>query len=815
MTDFEKLGAFYIGRPVDPATHDTRPEPLLYDSRDLTTHAVILGMTGSGKTGLGVGLLEEAIIDGIPVIAIDPKGDLGNLLLTFPNLAAGDFRPWIDESAAAREGRTPDEHARATAELWKKGLAKWDQGPDRIARFAASAERCLYTPGSRAGAPVSVLGSFAPPSAALDDEAKRESVQAAVSGLLGLLGLEADPLRSREHILLSTLLSTAWGHGRALDLPTLIQQIQAPPVTRIGVLEIDSFFPPGDRFALAMTLNNLLASPGFEVWTEGAPLDAASLLYGPGGRPRLSVFSIAHLSDAERMFFVTRLLGEVVSWVRAQPGSQGLRALLYMDEVFGYLPPTANPPSKQPLLTLLKQARAAGLGVVLSTQNPVDLDYKALSNAGTWFLGRLQTERDKLRVLDGLESAVAGGRFDRAEIDRTLSGLGPRRFVLNNVHEDGPVLFETRWALSYLAGPMTRDQIKRLTASEVSAPAAPIEAPSLAPAVASPAAARAATAATPPPRPIVPPGIDEGFVRATRPLGPDQTLVYRPHFAAAVNLHYANSRAGVDRWERVALWFALDDDIPSDPWTDARLLGERLPESDPEPASPARFSDLPGKAGNAKTRALWQKKLAASLYRERPLVLTTCKAPKLVSEPGESVDAFLGRVREQLRDARDLQREKLRKRYAPKLATLQSRIVAAEQRVEVEAEQYRDSKMQSALSIGATLVGALFGRKLASSTNVGRATTAMRGVSRSAKQKGDIARAEEKVEDLRQRLHDIELEFEKDMAALDAAVDIADVEVDELRIPPRKADTEIERCLLLWTPWRIGADGVAEPLFED
>ena len=387
---------------------------------------------------------------------------------------------------------------------------------------------------------------------------------------------------------------------------------------------------------------------------------------------------------------------------------------------------------------------------------------------------------------------------------------------MNNVHEDAPVLMRTRWTLSYLAGPLSRAQIKRLTASDVSTPAAPVEQPAVsqAPQTAPPSAARAAVVAEPPKRPIVSPGIDEGFVRASGSLGANQTLVYRPCLAAVVNLHYANSRASVDRWNRLALWFALDDDIPSDPWTDSRVLGDRLPEIDPEPVSPARFSELPGNAANAKTHALWKKKLASYVYREQPLVLQTCKQPKLVSEPGESPDAFLGRVREQLRDARDLQREKLRKTYAPKLATLQSRIVAAEQRVEVEAEQYRDSKMQSALSIGATLVGALFGRKLTSSTNVGRATTAMRGVSRSAKQKGDIGRAEEKVEDLRQRMQDIELEFEKDMAALEAPVDIADVEVDELRINPRKADTDVERFLLLWTPWRIGSDGVAEPLFE-
>ena len=817
MTDFEKLGAFYLGRAVDPETRDTTPQPLLYDSRDLTTHAVILGMTGSGKTGLGVGLLEEAAIDGIPVIAIDPKGDLGNLLLTFPGLAPADFRPWIDESAAAREGRTPDEHARATAELWRKGLAKWDQGPDRIERFAGATDRCLYTPGSRAGVPVSVLSSFAPPKG-LDEDARRESVRASVSGLLGLLGIDADPIRSREHILLSNLLERAWSEDRALDLATLIQQIQSPPIQRIGVLDVDSFYPAGDRFALAMTLTTLLASPGFEIWTEGTQLDAASLLYGPGGRPRMSIFSIAHLSDPERMFFVTRLLNELVSWVRSQSGSQGLRAILYMDEVFGYLPPTANPPSKLPMLTLLKQARASGLGVVLSTQNPVDLDYKALSNAGTWFLGRLQTERDKARVMDGLESAAVGASLDRATLNRTLSGLGPRRFLLNNIHEDGPVLFETRWALSYLAGPMTREQIKTLAAAHPLESATKSRAPSalgLAPPVATPAA----EAPAPAKRPVVPPEIKEGFALVVKPAGPGERLIYRPCLAATVNLHYSNARARVDHWERVALWTQLHDDLPTNPWLEARELGSNLPELDAEPPEPqleleVRFAELPAKAANPKAHTTWNKKLKTHLYRERPLQVLISKKPKLVSELGESEDAFLGRVRDALRAERDLKLAKLRKRYAPKLARLQDQIEQAEQRVAKEEQQYTDNKVQGAISIGTTLLGAFLGRKLASSRNVGRASTAMRGMSRAARQKGDIGRAEERVEQFQERLQELEDEFQDDLAALEQPVDVSEVTVDELRVNLRKADTDVERFLIVWTPWRIDRNGIAEPAFE-
>ena len=452
MQDYEQLGAFYLGHRYDVDVGAVGTEPLLYDAKDLTTHAVCVGMTGSGKTGLGVTLIEEAAIDGIPIIAIDPKGDLGNLLLTFPELEAQQFRPWIDEADATRNGRTPEAHARWTAELWRKGLASTGQDPSRIGRFAGAVERTIYTPGSRAGVPLTVLRSFAaPPAAVIDDgDALRERVLASVAGLLGLVGISADPLTSREHILLGTLLDRAWRAGRDLDLPTLIHQIQKPGIDRIGVMDLESVFPASDRFTLAMTINNLIASPGFEVWTEGEPLDVQRLLYTAEGRPRLSIISIAHLSDAERMFLVTSLLNEIVSWVRAQPGSRSLRALLYMDEIFGYMPPVANPPSKRPLLTLLKQARAQGLGLVLATQNPVDLDYKGLSNAGTWFLGRLQTERDKARVIEGLEgaSAQAGAQFDRGRTERPPIGSLATSHEFQERYEIGPLRHIVRPARS-------------------------------------------------------------------------------------------------------------------------------------------------------------------------------------------------------------------------------------------------------------------------------------------------------------------------------------------------------------------------------
>jgi len=408
MQQYEALGSFYLGRAVDPATGNDGTELLLYDARDLTTHAVCVGMTGSGKTGLCVSLLEEAAIDGVPAIAIDPKGDIGNLLLAFPELRPADFAPWVDAGEAARKGMAVDAYAAATAEAWKKGLADWQQDGERIRRFRDAAEVAIYTPGSSAGRGLSILRSFDAPAPELraDSAALTERIASTVAGLLGLLGIDADPVQSREHILLATLLHDAWSQGRSLDLPTLIQRIQKPGLDKIGVFDLETFYPAKERLQLAMRLNNLLASPGFAAWMTGEPLDIQSLLYTPSGKPRIAIVSIAHLNDAERMFVVTLLLNEVVAWMRRQSGTSSLRAILYMDEIFGYFPPTATPPSKLPLLTLMKQARAFGVGVVLATQNPVDLDYKGLSNAGTWFVGRLQTERDKARVIDGLRDAA-------------------------------------------------------------------------------------------------------------------------------------------------------------------------------------------------------------------------------------------------------------------------------------------------------------------------------------------------------------------------------------------------------------------------
>jgi hypothetical protein len=606
--DYEKLGLFYLGRPYDLETKSAREGLLLYDARDLVTHAVCVGMTGSGKTGLCIDLLEEAAIDGIPALAIDPKGDLGNLLLTFPELSAEQFRPWIDEDEARRNGKTPDDWADSQSATWRKGLESWGQSRERIARLRAAVDVSIYTPGAQSGLPLSIVKSFAAPAPDFIEESDlmRERVATTATSLLGLLGIDADPIKSREHILLSTIIDACWRQGQDLDLARLIQLIQTPSVQRIGVLELEAFYPSDKRFELAMAVNNLLAAPGFSVWMEGEALDIQRLLYTPEGKPRLTILSIAHLNDAERMFFVSLLLNQVLGWMRQQPGTTSLRAIVYMDEIAGYLPPVANPASKAPMLTLLKQARAFGVGMVLATQNPVDLDYKALSNAGTWFIGRLQTERDQARVLDGLEGAMsnAGGVFDRAKLQAIIAGLGKRVFLLHNIHDDGPEVFESRWAMSYLRGPLTRTQIKTLMAGRKAAGAAPESTPQH---PAAPESTRQHPGAPESPRPavsahwVLPPGIPQYFAPA-RP-----GARYVPMIVGAANVRFTDTKAKIDETRPLTVVTPLTDDPIPVNWELAEPASFDVGQLSTELPAGASFAELPGAASKAKNYAEWTK----------------------------------------------------------------------------------------------------------------------------------------------------------------------------------------------------------------
>lgn len=788
MQDFEKLGIFYLGRQCDPESGATRQELLLYDSRDLLTHALCVGMTGSGKTGLCLSLIEEAALDGIPALIIDPKGDLSNLLLTFPELRPEDFAPWVSEDEARRKGLSVQEYARAQAELWRTGLAAWGQDGKRIAAMRSRCDFAIYTPGSDAGIPLSVMQTFAAPDAAIleDGELFRDRVTATATALLALVGVEADPIQSREHILLSNLFDAAWRQGRDLDLAALIQQVQTPPFTRIGVLDLEGFFPAKARFALAMALNNLLASPGFSAWLEGEPLDVQSLLFTPQGKPRIAIFSIAHLSDAERMFFVALLLNQVLSWVRRQPGSSSLRALLYMDEIFGYFPPQGEPPSKKPLLTLLKQARAFGLGVVLATQNPVDLDYKGLANAGTWFIGRLQTERDKNRLLDGLEGAAAGG-FDRAQMDRLLSGLKNRVFLMNNVHRQGPVLFETRWAMSYLRGPLTRAQIKILMADRKRA-----EAPLTA------SAARPATGVSAGARPLLPPDIRQYFVPARTLAG--QQVVYRPMLYGAASVHFLDVKRGVDRNKTIQVLAPITADATPISWEDAVETDVTADELESSPVEGAAFCEAPPAASKPKSYTSWQKEFANWLYATQKIDLFFSPSLGELSKPDESERDFRVRLQMAARERRDRQVDALRQKYEPKLAALEEKIRRAEQRLQKEKEESKSASLETVVSIGAGVFGALFGsRKL--STAIGKVASSARGVSRARKQSQDVSFAEESLENLREQYADLEADLKAQIDALAAAAaDPVTEKLEVISIRPKKNQIVVQLCALAWTP---------------
>lgn len=794
MYDFEKLGAFYLGKRVDTSTNELTDDLVLYDSKDLTTHAVIIGMTGSGKTGLGIGMLEEAAMDHVPVIAIDPKGDLGNLLLTFPKLDASSFRPWINARQAAESGQTADEFAGAQAALWKKGLAEWGQDSARIAKFRDSVELAIYTPGSTAGLPISVLQSFAAPPAALTNDADlhREHVEATATGVLSLLGIDADPVTSREHILVSLIFDHAWRQGRDLGIAALIGEIQEPPVSQVGVVDLESFYPAKDRFELAMRLNNLLAAPGFDAWMQGEPLDPARLFYTKSGKPRISVLSIAHLDDTQRMFFVSMLLNELIAWMRNQQGTTSLRAILYMDEIFGYMPPVANPPSKKLLLTLLKQARAYGLGLVLATQNPVDLDYRGLSNTGTWCIGRLQTERDKARVMDGLEGVSDGGKFDRQGMERTIAGLGKRRFLLHNVHEDEAVVFNTRWVMSYLAGPLTRDQIKALTADSKRAlePAARAVEPSK------------NDAAVVSGAPVLPPSIKQYFVPAN---GGD--LTYFPRLIAVTDIAYSNSRYRVDESREVTYTVEFDPGPIPVAWDNSEkveIIAANL-EQKGQPA--ARYADCPPCAMDEKNYLEWEKQLKRWVRQNETLSLFKSSKHGLMSRPGETEGEFRVRLQQTASEKRDEAVARLRKRYASRATTLENRLLRAEQAIEREQQQSTKKTIDTAVSIGTAILAAVLGRKRISATTAGRMGTAIRTASGASKEAADVARARQTAEKVRADLQALNDALAAEIDALDTAYDAQAETLAEVQIRPKATDIHVPLIGLAWLPYQDGSEG--------
>ena len=804
MQSYEKLGAFYLGKVYDPVRQTLQPDLVLYDAKDLSTHAVIIGMTGSGKTGLGISLLEEALIDQIPIIAIDPKGDIANLALTFPKLSPGEFMPWVNPHAAVARGLTPDAFAASESKSWSKGLRDWDQDAERIGRLKSAAAVTVYTPGSSAGRQINVLRNFAAPPADIlnDPDLLGESIEATTNGLMALLGLKADPLTSREHILIASIFRNAWTQGQGLDMTGLIQSIQNPKFERIGIMDLDAFYPPNDRFGLAMRFNNLLAAPGFESWLEGDPLDIEGLLHTPTGRPKGSIFTISHLNDAQRMFFVSMLLTEILGWMRTQSGTTSLRAILYMDEIFGYFPPVQNPPSKGPLLSLLKQARAFGLGVVLSTQNPVDLDYRGLSNTGTWFIGRLQTDQDKDRVMSGLTGTALGASVSPNQLDQMISSLGKRTFLMHNVHENAPVVFQTRWVLSYLAGPLTREQIKQMNFSGVggigSTPSA----------VESQASLSTTTQDENRTFPSIPPQIQNFFIHGS---GAGRELVYVPTILGHMDIHYQQARYQVDYFQSVAFSTEIQEGpVPVD-WDQSFMLKEVLGMLGKDPLPGASFSDLPRQALKTSNHKRWEKELLRWVRVNRALTLLQCKRLKMSSRPGETEGAFRSRLALAMHEKRDLSVEKLRKKYARRFTPLQNRLLAAEQAISREEEQAKGRKMDTMISFGTAILGAFLGRKAVSARSASRMGTAMKSAGRMHKEKMDVARAKEKMAALQEQMHALEEQLQADIEQLEMQFDPELEELIEIRVVPKLSNIVVKVFGLGWLPYRKNDKGGLTP----
>jgi hypothetical protein len=869
--DYERLGAFYLGRlgegPADgPADREGSKSLLLYQSRDLLTHGVCIGMTGSGKTGLCLNLIEEAAIDMIPVIAIDPKGDLGNLLLTFPELRPEDFKPWVSADEARRMQISVDDLAQQKSTLWKEGLEKWDQSGARIQKLKDAADFAIYTPGSSAGLPVSILGSLEAPPAEIaeDDDLLRERVSNVATCLLTLLGINADPLKSREHILVSNIVDQVWRKGRSIDLLELITLIQNPPMKRVGALDLETFFPQKERNELALSLNNLLAAPGFDSWLKGMPLNIEDFLYTAEGKPRISIFSIAHLNDTERMFFVTLLLNQVLSWMRTQSGSSSLRAILYMDEIYGYFPPVANPPSKTPLLTLLKQARAYGLGILLASQNSVDLDYKGLANAGTWFIGRLQTERDKARLLDGLEGAAAenGKIVNRQDLQRLLGRLRTRLFLLNNIHEDQPVVFETRWTLSYLFGPLARGQIKSLMAHRKEVDKAVSETESLlqsghsspsssaasSPSSATPAGANVVQgsglikadgeiiksdglkeSAIPDPShqilkathddelmasPAVLPGITAPhFLPTTRSLNPSERLVYKPVLYASTSVRYTDQKAKLDFTQ--PRFFVVDckDSLQAISWNETRQIPASLDQLSPQPTEKAVFFIPPAPMTRESSYKAWKKEFMHWLIGSQKFYLLLSPSTKQYSNAGETERDFRLRLMKAATEKRDSDVTKLKQKYAPRLTALEQKIRRAQADFEQAQIHARERQVGAAIDIGATVLGAIVGRR-GSTATLRQARTAAKDISKMAGGAKTIESTGETLQSLENQLHELDHQFREELRQVEQKYNPSAENLEPVGFAPKQTNVSVGAFVPVWAPYALLPDGEVRELWR-
>jgi hypothetical protein len=853
---------FYLGRAYDPITQTVTERQVNYDPADLTTHAVVTGMTGSGKTGLCIGLLEEAALKGIPAIIIDPKGDLTNLLLHFPDLAPQDFQPWIDEDLARRTKQTPEQVAAEAAAAWRKGLSDWNIPPDRILALKNAAQFAIFTPGSSAGIPVSVLSSLAAPDLPWEEnrEILRERISSTVTALLGLVGYEdIDPIRSREHILLSSIFENAWSQGKDVELHELILKTQSPPIDKLGAFPVDSFFPAKDRMELAMVLNNILASPAFETWREGQPLDIAAMLYTKEGHPRHSIFYLAHLPDTERMFFVTLLLSAVETWMRMQKGATSLRALLYMDEIFGYLPPQRNPSSKPLMLRMLKQARAFGLGLLLATQNPVDVDYKALSNAGTWFIGKLQTEQDKNRLLDGLESAAGG--IPRGVFDKLISTLGKRVFVLHNIHAKGPELFQTRWTMNFLAGPLTRTQIPALNRlanaegslhtqgqpaplsqgfssaetasasfmpepsesrtqqverSQPQIPASGIHAGAV------PRKLEIEGSQTKPPLPV---GVREYFLpqkyslpaafRAAQKTMPGdamiESVVYRPTLIASAKIRVLDRKLGVDsELSRVALVTTLEK-RGSVRWEEYGSDIQALESIETMPVPGSRFGTIDSPLNDSKLMTAIQKDFVDWVLRNSSVQARANTALKVFAGPDVSQADFMRACAEAAREMRD---KEIAKQIAPidrQLKTLEDKLTREERELREDEAELSNRKLEEAGTHIENITGLFGGRRKAS-----RLSSSLTKRRMTEQAKADVEESIDAISQYKQQITELLRRREEVIAGLNDKWGSVVNDNNEITVNPKKTDIFIDLFGVAWMPYynvRVGGTLLELPAF--
>jgi len=825
----ERLGSFYLGAEYDLKAGERTELPNHYDARDLTTHAVCVGMTGSGKTGLCIGLLEEAAIDSVPAILIDPKGDITNLLLQFPELQPEDFKPWVNPDDARRKGQTIDEYSKSVADLWRNGLADWGTGSDRIRQLQKSADFSIYTPGSDAGLPISILSSLAAPELDFDEQAEaiRERISGTVMALLGLLDIEADPIRSREAILLSSIFEHFWSQNQDLDLTKLIMSIQNPPVRQLGVFDVDTFYPEKERFELAMAFNNLMAAPTFQAWLEGEPLDIDRLLYTEDGKARHSVFYIAHLSDSERMFFVTLLLENVLTWMRRQAGTTSLRALLYFDEVFGFFPPTAEPPSKRPLLTMLKQARAFGLGVVLVTQNPVDLDYKGLTNAGTWFIGKLQAERDKDRLLQGLKGAIAeaGGDGGETDYDELISQLDSRVFLMHNVHADQPVVFHTRWAMSYLRGPLTKPQVKKLMEGRsgevaVGKPTKPRPKKTPAPVSEEPApdTPLAAPEGFSPTLPALASDVSQVFVpielgeqEAIREVSQDTEdgievtgvrLVYEPAVMGAAEVRFVDRKRDIDEQVKKILVNTVPGSLGGVDWEEAEALPVDFRDlrQDPERVGADQgpfYAPLPEQANTASKLKSIGKDMSDWLYYNSRLPIAVHPELTIAQDPGEAERAFKIRLKQAARERRDAEVDALEDKYADQLDRLEDKLRKKEHELASDEADHQARKQEELLGAGETVLGMFMGRRRSLST-----VASKRRMTRKAKL--ELEETMDELADVQEDIAELEAELKEATDEIIQRWEHAEDDLTTQELKPRRTDVDVQMIAVAWLPsWSI------------